>query len=156
MSRGQRILAHREDRGEDESGGQQSDRHRDRLRGLFRLDRGAGELALHAAQPLAGPASLRAADALLGLLRRAGLGARDAMLSYQALSGYVYGTAITGSPPRQDALTHTLAKLASSDHRALSASAASNPPEAWGDEAFRHGLKLLLDGIASIRRAPFR
>lgn len=99
-------------------------------------------LALHATQPLTGPASVRAAQSLLGLLRRAGLGAREAVLSYQALSGYVYGTAITGSRERREAVAAALAELMGADAASPAAIAAAD------DEAFRFGLDLLLDGVA--------
>lgn len=99
-------------------------------------------LALHTAQPLTGPASIRATRALLGLLRRAGLDAREAILSYQALSGYVYGSAIADSYGRREVVTDTLTSLIGTDGACAPAITATD------DEAFRFGLDLLLDGIA--------
>lgn len=98
-------------------------------------------LALHGAQPLSGPASIRATQAILALLRRTGLGARQAILSYQALSGYVYGSAITDPRLRREIITGALASMMGAD--------AAPPPAitATDDEAFRFGLDLLLDGI---------
>lgn len=107
----------------------------------------------------AGPHGARAADAVLGVLRRAGLGREDAVAGLLVFTVYVPGSVLQqASPasavaargaPRETALAGIAGQLAALPDCDLPWLAECVDLVTWPDpdRRFAHGLELLLDGL---------
>lgn len=102
-------------------------------------------LAVRARRPLAGPAGLRAAESLIGLLLGAGLAPRDAALSYRALLAYVFGVALAGLGDNREAVAERVAGLPADGFPALHAVGGHLADTIDREQEFLYGLDLLLE-----------
>jgi AcrR family transcriptional regulator len=129
---------------------------RDQLREL--IDRAHELLHRHPAlvqirmrQPVLRPDSLRFGEAALRILHGAGLDSDAAAKSFRLLFTYVHGyaalsPAATAEDARRQAAT-AIAALPAERFPHLRAAAAEASAAMAGEEAFRFGLELILDGI---------
>jgi AcrR family transcriptional regulator len=109
---------------------------------------------LRLTRPILTPGALRASDAGLRILDRAGFDKAEAARAYRALFLYTFGHAGFGSPPdpeqtRRHAKAVALA-LPEREYPALSAAATEVSEVMAGDEPFEWGLDRFLDGLEAL------
>ena len=103
-------------------------------------------------RPMTGPASLRAADAALGLLRTAGLDGEDAIDAMSVLINYTFGAAMFRLGRAGEARGHYERHVRGADPAELPNVAALSGffLERGSDREFAVGLRILVDGLASV------
>jgi AcrR family transcriptional regulator len=103
-----------------------------------------------------GPARLHAHNAVLGVMLEAGFSATDAVQAYSMLDSFIYGfvlqeqqQGIAAPADTQRAARDLLAGLTADElpHLRTVAEAISAGPAPSHDDAFAHGLRIILDGL---------
>ena len=107
--------------------------------------------------PVLGPAALRVSDEAIQILTEAGFTHRDAAFAYRTIFLFTFGHAAFNAGPDDDGarrrLRAALVALPPDEYPALSTEVDDFVDAASGDEAFRFGLGLVLDGLEALRRA---
>ena len=115
------------------------------------LGRHSWAVGLMEARQARGPAVLRYADAILGILRAAGLSTRDAGHAFWLLDSYVYGHVLqeAGSPEGADGTDPDPASIdAAAFAEFTNLAAVMELSSVFShDSAFEFGLELILDGL---------
>lgn len=125
------------------------------------LTRHSWVLGLIESRDHVGPHRLHHHDAVLGVLLGAGMSPVDAVLAVSVLDSFVYGFVLQEKQLRlptpedaQEAATELVAAMSADElpHLRTVAEAVSTGPAPSQDEAFAHGLGVILDGLAPAPR----
>jgi AcrR family transcriptional regulator len=106
---------------------------------------------LRVRRPVLRPEALRFGEAVLGILRGAGLPPREAARAFRLLFTYTFGYAALSpagaTEESRQAARAALASLPSGEYPAIAESLEEASDAMGGEEAFAFGLEVILDGI---------
>ena len=129
---------------------------RERLRAVVMIARASllrhpSLVELRVRRPVLRPEALRFSETVLGILREAGLSAREAAQAFRLLFTYTFGYAALSpagaTEESREAARAALAVLPAGEYPAIAESLEEASDAMGGEEAFEYGLERILDGL---------
>ena len=129
---------------------------RERLRAVVMIARASllrhpSLVELRVRRPVLRPEALRFSETVLGILREAGLPAREAAQAFRLLFTYTFGYAALSpagaTEESREAARAALAVLPAGEYPAIAESLEEASDAMGGEEAFEYGLERILDGL---------